>query len=67
MPGIDFDYPFGGVGKPKEYKEPVLPPVIDRRSSEQISIDKDNLKYFFMTDAEKQAMEDEYLKSKGVL
>lgn len=63
----DFDYPFGGVGKPKKYAEPVLPPVIDRRTAEQIRIDKDNLKYFFMTDEEKQAREDEYLKSKGIL
>ena len=62
----DFDPGYGCVPVFVPRSQPVPPPFIDGRTKEEKKSDSENLKYFFMTDTEKEKIEDEYLKTKGL-
>ena len=56
----DFDYPFGGTSPVPDPVPTIFPQII---VSDE---DRERIRYFYMTDDEKEKIQDEYLKKFGV-
>ena len=61
----DFEPGFGCV-VPRIQPIIALPEMKDNRTEDEKKMAADRLKYFFMTDAENEKRQDEFLKSKGL-